>query len=642
NNIIVDIAGKKRREFALPYAATTLKTPDVIIREKATGLTLKVTEEQDFYVFEEAPNPMLYRFYNKNGLIACIDRSSATQLPKEVRPGDKEYPAYVAKVYDILLRMQHIANIRNNRLKEIASISSKFQRSLSSSIEGMDKSIKDAVGAALEASRRTQQPLACDIIMKAMSMANTSLTFMRDENSKKMLNGARAVLEALLKTDILEEPVGLIPQKDDELRALLRAKSQPRFKARDRALALELLKFVNSDLDAMVLSEFAPILHRLNKKSSDGIMDISWYKCVVPGRSIYAKSKMMLYLVPKLAGVDKDLVEAVAAILITPYTRELDTIVNRDERSATVIIKKDDNKWLQLTFTVLLRAPRPEFSLRTITKYEHHGSVSTSFANNRHELYRHTIRALRLSEPEMSAWIDEEPSDATGERTSASGTALQTIKEIAKTKEGMRAIIGGITKPEMDLTGFTVVVNSKLTETGIADMKNTYKRLQQELRKALEDRGGKFIGVSPQDNLADKINFLRREDPNIKVIVLDDGSFDKEMGEEEGIKGAGGVRGVDYCVVSIEPLKGLELNEGEAPFVNLIAMAMIGVGRLDSNPALLSFAYEAFTGEKATDEIVNKLMGSLSWIIKLQNVVRFKISDLEDGHIRNRIFEAAA
>ena len=99
--------------------------------------------------------------------------------------------------------------------------------------------------------------------------------------------------------------------------------------------------------------------------------------------------------------------------------------------------------------------------------------------------------------------------------------------------------------------------------------------------------------------------------------------------------------GDDYCVIASESIENLDIST--IPFINLNVMALMGVAVLQKHETLFKFAYHAFTGNDAPQELVQNVMNRVMWIIRaLPRIARFNIDDISVADQIRRIFGAAA
>jgi 6-phosphofructokinase len=222
---------------------------------------------------------------------------------------------------------------------------------------------------------------------------------------------------------------------------------------------------------------------------------------------------------------------------------------------------------------------------------------------------------------------------------------------------------------KFDLTD-TVIVMKKLndpkniiagrgpSEILKGQMSQQYNRLRKDLRDVFTEDG--VVEVASSDDIIPTANKLIAD--GRKVIMLDiDGSFSEKFASEDEIAVllVGGEThkaesGKNYCVVAAdgkamreicEETAKLAKNEEPAPFININAMAMVGVGILNKdkdNGMLFSLAYEAFTGE-APKDLVKKLMDNALWFLKtLPKIFRIDINEAADQRRLSKLPEVSA
>jgi hypothetical protein len=85
-----------------------------------------------------------------------------------------------------------------------------------------------------------------------------------------------------------------------------------------------------------------------------------------------------------------------------------------------------------------------------------------------------------------------------------------------------------------------------------------------------------------------------------------------------------------------------EAGESVIPFVNLEAMAMMGVGMLYDDLSLFETAYKTFSGKEMTEDMIADLANKVLWYVTvLPRAVKITYED-QDRQLLNRLFEAAA
>jgi hypothetical protein len=194
-----------------------------------------------------------------------------------------------------------------------------------------------------------------------------------------------------------------------------------------------------------------------------------------------------------------------------------------------------------------------------------------------------------------------------------------------------------------ELPSIAIVMKRSLAEsfTGEARMSGVrgqnlsrlYRTMRQGLRKAFREGDGVFE-VNTGEELALRADELIAR--GIRVIVLDDGTLTRGFSSSS----ISGKAGYDYCVISCAGM--LDDDEAIIPFVNLNAMAMMGVGIIHNDLALFDMAYEAFTGNKVTEDLIAKLTNRVLWVIRAMPRCIKITGELPDQHKLKKLFEAAA
>gem|GEM_PF-2662876 len=180
---------------------------------------------------------------------------------------------------------------------------------------------------------------------------------------------------------------------------------------------------------------------------------------------------------------------------------------------------------------------------------------------------------------------------------------------------------------EEDLTGY-----AGMNETAALKVfKDQYRLMKQGLRKTFGREG--LTEVSTSDELIIKANELIAK--GLKVIILDDGALTADLDTSKVV----GNPGEEYCVVSAA---GKAIDEDFLPFVNLNAMAMMGVGMLYNDLVLFEKSYKAFTGRDMPESMMADIANKILWLVKVLPRVT-KVTGNEQGisEIR-KLFEAAA
>jgi hypothetical protein len=221
----------------------------------------------------------------------------------------------------------------------------------------------------------------------------------------------------------------------------------------------------------------------------------------------------------------------------------------------------------------------------------------------------------------------------------------QSISDVSVLMTQMNAHIALRPEGSADLTNVVVVMNKELMAASakgdgalVQNLKQRYQVMAQGLRKTFS--AGKkaeqevLIEVSSQDELIQKVNAFISE--GRKVIVLDNNTITNGL-DQSAISGK---KGEDYCVVSSN-ISG-EYAKDEFPFININAMAMMGVGIMHSDTDLFKTAYKIFTGQDAPEDIVNNLREKVLWIIRaLPRLIKFTNELSHDKELR-RLFDVSA
>ncbi|MDD5436162.1 MAG: hypothetical protein PHX20_01305, partial [Candidatus Omnitrophica bacterium] len=145
------------------------------------------------------------------------------------------------------------------------------------------------------------------------------------------------------------------------------------------------------------------------------------------------------------------------------------------------------------------------------------------------------------------------------------------------------------------LNGFVVVMKENLPESvtgakgGLIDpiLRHEYQRMQQEIGKLFAGSARGLLKAN-KDNFAKTVSEALGR--GLKVIVLDDGEL---TGEAKLGNIPGAVPGVNCCAINAEK----DTDPTAVPFVNLNAMAMMGVGILTEDGPLFKLAYRTFRGK---------------------------------------------
>jgi hypothetical protein len=200
-------------------------------------------------------------------------------------------------------------------------------------------------------------------------------------------------------------------------------------------------------------------------------------------------------------------------------------------------------------------------------------------------------------------------------------------------------------KPEVaaELPTIAIVMKRSLAEsfTGESRMagvrgqnlREQYRIMKQGLRKTFREGDGIFEVNNREELTARSDELISR---GIRVIVLDDGTLTQGLNSSS----IAGRAGTDYCVVSCAGL--LDGDDAIIPFVNLNAMAMMGVGVIHNDLALFETAYEAFTGKAVTEDMIAKLVNKVLWIIRAMPRCVKITNELPDQRKLKKLFEVSA
>ncbi|MDO8535655.1 MAG: hypothetical protein Q7S30_01410 [Candidatus Omnitrophota bacterium] len=344
-------------------------------------------------------------------------------------------------------------------------------------------------------------------------------------------------------------------------------------------------------------------------------------------------------IVDALMSLDKELRPAAAALLTNKSVSERVTGVMKllTDEWIRIILKrtphvKDDDSEIRIQLTRYPNTRKPYVMSAYFTTNDQQIRIETEHS----DVLPGVAITVANTMLERAGWFSEDDL----RRSSASGTAIETIKYIDTNTDVMMAHLR--TREQIPLSDFAVIMAKDLPvimtgdkdKTVSADLGYKYQAAKQHLEKEFTAEGG-IREAATQEDLIGQINGLIEKNRGIKVIVLDNGSLSKDIDRAR----INGVAGVDYCIISSEPE---DLAENEIPFVNLRAMALMGVAKLEKSERLFRFAYEAFTGEEPTADIISKLSDPKSWVIQIPRIVKFIIDELRNSDITRKIFEAAA
>lgn len=221
------------------------------------------------------------------------------------------------------------------------------------------------------------------------------------------------------------------------------------------------------------------------------------------------------------------------------------------------------------------------------------------------------------------------------ESLAATDTVIGNVKELT----GIIAT-HNILKPERaaDLSSIAIIVKKGLAESVTGEermqgargetLKAQYKIVEQNLRKIFTG-DGMVAEVSDENELkARRDEFLAK---GKKVVILDDGTLTKDL--DPDAKG-------NYCVITTSGVEDGDTNI--VPFVNLNAMAMMGVGILYNDLPLFETAYETFTGKDITNDLIARLVRKLLWIVRASPRCVKITNELPDQEKFKKLVDAAA
>lgn len=233
---------------------------------------------------------------------------------------------------------------------------------------------------------------------------------------------------------------------------------------------------------------------------------------------------------------------------------------------------------------------------------------------------------LRLPDvlPKVSIYLDKAAASLSSvarmageKRSKAKGVTDSDIAAIAEdvraSTTGMSAYISTQSKEANALSGFVVVMKEGLPESiagsdGVLGsvLQHESTLMQQQISKLFAEGDRGLVRVT-NDNFSSEVTKLIAE--GRKVIILDDGSLiqNTNLGSIDGAK-----PGVNCCVITAEKV---DPEEGVVPFVNLNAMAMMGVAILSEDAPLFKLAYKTFTGKEYSAEGVINFADKAFWSI---------------------------
>jgi hypothetical protein len=229
---------------------------------------------------------------------------------------------------------------------------------------------------------------------------------------------------------------------------------------------------------------------------------------------------------------------------------------------------------------------------------------------------------------------------AVEESLAVTETVIDDVRELtAKTATHMALRSEGA----IEFSSIAIVMKKDLAESVTGDermrgprgiaLRDQYKVMEQGLRKLFSGDSG-FTEVSSKDELMGQVNDLIAKGK--RVVVLDDGTLTKDLNPKD----INGKAGDSYCLITSSAIE--EGDSNIVPFLNINAMAMMGVGVLYDDLSLFETAYETFTGKKMGEDLIARLKYRVLWIVKaLPRCI--KITDqLPDLQKLKKLFEVAA
>ena len=237
------------------------------------------------------------------------------------------------------------------------------------------------------------------------------------------------------------------------------------------------------------------------------------------------------------------------------------------------------------------------------------------------------------------------------EHTSPSGQGIPPVVHetpkaaIASVEESVRQASIHLTLSQegaINLSHIAIIMKRDLPESISIGKKDTllsetlrgqYQVMKQHLRKTFSGEQG-VVEVANQHELTAQMNALIGQ--GLKVIVLDNGTLTQGI-DTSAIQGKAGE---NYCIVSADSAE--DLDATTIQFVNLNAMALMGVGILYNDITLFQVAYRAFTGHEVPEDVMSDLARKALWIIRaLPRIVRFT-NELRDQGILRKLFAVSA
>ncbi|MCX5677728.1 MAG: hypothetical protein NTY76_01285, partial [Candidatus Omnitrophica bacterium] len=233
--------------------------------------------------------------------------------------------------------------------------------------------------------------------------------------------------------------------------------------------------------------------------------------------------------------------------------------------------------------------------------------------------------ALQKAIAQRDFGISEDISDATKEvEFLTTGAVATSTTKLTSAPDLSKIVV--IMKTDLPMA-VTVGAEEEYSNTLLQE----YHKMKQELKKHFANG---VIEVTTKEELEREMALLIGS--GFKVIVLDDGTLTKDV-KDGDIQGKAGE---NYCVVTTDAVKNSD--PLMVPFINLNAMAMMGVGVLNKDVTLFEIAYKIFTGNEAPKEIVDSLTKQALWIIKvLPRIIKLTGAIYDHKKIRE-LFLAAA
>jgi len=200
-----------------------------------------------------------------------------------------------------------------------------------------------------------------------------------------------------------------------------------------------------------------------------------------------------------------------------------------------------------------------------------------------------------------------------------------------------------IKKPEkaLDLDNVVVIMRKDLpvavtgAKSPVLDkaLQDRYQIMKQQLKKLFTGEEGVVEVESAEELLKTAQELIAK---GLKVIVLDDGKLTQGMSQTD----MPGKAGENYCVITSDIVKDADILT--IPFLNLNAMAMIGVGVLYNNVTIFEAAYKIFSGKEAPSKYINSLKEKTLWLIEVLPRMIKLIDAIRDKRKLEELFAVAA